>query len=255
MSEVVFVEEYRKELEKTGYPFTGPAPVVTSTGYRLPAGTLLDASVYYEDTGRLPQFTELEKKGNLLLLRVGDYQASLDLTAPEEVLELQSETGLPGGILVCDTEKIRAAMSWRNGVHPVQPVLSFCPRALELIPPSGVQRLVADSGEIFSGNTAVVSGQGGVLTSGTAPRGFPYLRADYTGDPTYYVRAGNPEYTVPVQQILCIFADGTEISLVPDGMQSISWIACNIMETVEGPADALRISSLGSELFISLGGL
>lgn len=63
MSEMVFVEEYRKELAATGYPFSLSVPLTTLTGYMFPLGAIADAAVYYDSVDSIPQLTALEKSG------------------------------------------------------------------------------------------------------------------------------------------------------------------------------------------------
>jgi len=253
MSESVFVEEYRKELEGTGYPFTRPEPVMTATGYSLPPGMIVDASIYYDTPGSIPKLTAIEKTGSLVTFLVGEYRASLDLRNPVDVLELYTVTGLFGGILVCHRERIPVLRSWRDGIHPVQPLCGFCVRCLEYLPSHGVQRFRSDSGELFSGEVVLVSGQGGAFRSRTAPAGFPYVIVDYFGDPTWQIRSGVTDYAVPVQSLVCENANGEQIILFPDSRQDIQFVACN---TEHGNLyeDSLRIGVLGSKIIFSLGG-
>ena len=102
--EHVFVEEYRKELAATGYPFSKFAPIVTDTGYTLPFGTIIDASIYLE-SAKIPKLTAIEKDGANVTFFVDDAAAVLDLRHPLEVLELYHPSGIFGGILVCDIQK------------------------------------------------------------------------------------------------------------------------------------------------------
>ena len=71
MSEIAFVEEYRKELAKTGYPFVSPLPLTTTTGYLFPLGGIADAAVYYDAAGSIPKLTALEKSGGRITFAVG----------------------------------------------------------------------------------------------------------------------------------------------------------------------------------------
>jgi len=254
MSEFVFVEEYRKELEATGYPFTRAEPLATNTGYALPPGTITDASVYYETPGRIPKLTAIEKTGPFVTFHVGKYRAGLDLRNPAEVLELNTQAGLFGGILVCHVDRILVLRSWRDGVHLIQPTPGFCVRCLEYIPADGVQRFRSDSGELFSGEVVLVSGQGGAMRSQMAPSGFCYVIVDYFGDPTWQIRTGAVEYAVPIQSVVCENANGEQITLFPDARQDIRFVACHT-EQSNLYEDALRIGGIGSKIIFSLGGL
>jgi len=63
MQEHVFVEEYRKEMLKTGYPFSRIDPLVTDTEYELPFGVIVDASVYFESVARIPETDSYRETG------------------------------------------------------------------------------------------------------------------------------------------------------------------------------------------------
>jgi len=76
----VFVEEYRKELSLTGYPFAVCAPLLTDTGYSFSVGTVEDASIYCETTSRIPVFTAIEKADREITFIVGEYRAAFDLS-------------------------------------------------------------------------------------------------------------------------------------------------------------------------------
>ena len=251
--EHVFVEEYRKELALTGYPFSRTAPVTTETGYTLPFGTIIDASVYFDAQEKLPKLTVIEKTGSQVTFFVGDYAAMVDLKNPKEVLELYQEPDLFGGILVCDIKKLAVLQGWREGRHAVSPVLSFCPRCLEFIPALGVQRLRAETGELFSGEVVLIMGKGGIMQTLTADSGFSYIETNFTGDPTYQIRSGTTDYTVPVLSVLCTDAAGNTISLYPNKEQEIDFIACNTRES-NLHEDALRIGATGSTVSLSLAG-
>ncbi len=178
MSEIAFVEEYRKELAKTGYPFVSPLPLTTTTGYLFPLGGIADASVYYDAAGSIPKLTALEKSGGRITLIVGDYCGTFDPSLPDEIVTLWTEEKIFGGILVCDPDRLRTLQSWPSGLHPIREPLPFCPAALEFIPPVGVQRFRADTGEVFSGDTAIVSGKDGVLETRSASNRFDYVRVN-----------------------------------------------------------------------------
>jgi hypothetical protein len=252
--EHIFVEEYRKELSLSGYPFSRTAPVTTDTGYTLPFGTIIDASVYFDSPAKLPKLTAIEKNGSQVMFFVGDYAATVDLRNPKEVLELYQEQHLFGGILVCDVKKLAVLQGWREGRHAVSPVPSFCPRCLEFIPVQGVQRLRAETGELFSGEVVLVMGKGGMMRSLTADSGFSYIETNFTGDPTYQIRSGTTDYTVPILSVLCTDAAGNMFPLHPNKFQEIDFVACNTQES-NLHDDALRIGAIGSTVSLSLGGL
>ena len=254
MSEIVFVEEYRKELESTGYPFSQPVPLTTTTGYLFPLGAIADASVYFDSTDSIPQLTALEKSNHRLTFVVGAYRGTFDLRSADEVVPLETSSGVFGGILVCHPTRIRTIKGWPTGKHPIREPIPFCPGALEFVPPVGVQRFRADSGEVFSGSVTIVSGKGGVLETRSASDRFDYVRVHYCGDPTWQLRSGVTDYTVPVQAIVCIGADGQSISLEPGLRQEIVLVACNT-EHSNLHDDAFRISSQGHSITLSLAGL
>ena len=252
MSETVFVEEYRKELALTGYPFSRCQALTTSTGYTLPMGAIVDASVYHDDPRKIPQLTTIDKMDHRIKFTVGEYRGMFDLRESGEVVELATEAGLFGGILVVDRTRCKTIQSWRSGTHPVKTPPSFCLRCLEFLPPVGVQRFRADNGELFSGNVAIVSGKGGVLNVKKSGTGFDYVDVNFLGDPTWLIR--HRERGLPIQSVLCVDASGNKVELVPGRSGGIEIIACN---TEQGNLfdDALRIDAIGSGINISLAGL
>lgn len=266
-SDSVFVEEYRKELERTGYPFSGHRPVTTTTGYTLPYGMIADASVYYESPSNLPSLTKIHKTKQEVVFHVGEYTAKLRLKTPTEVLELANANGVFGGILVLDTTKVIFLKSWMDGDHPVTPAASFCPRCLEYIPVNGLQRLRADNGSVFSGDVVIVAGSGGIFQTKTLRPGMTYVDINFSGDPTYQIRAGNTEYTTPVQAVEIHYIDEYEMvqddpdlteDLTPIVLSSgpsgaVGFMPCNTEDTNMSD-DALRIGSAGSSVNLTLGG-
>ena len=254
MSEYVFVEQYRKELESTGYPFTKCHPIRTVSGYNIPLGTIIDASVYYDRPNHPPKLTSIEKVGPVITFLIGDYRGKLDLRNPQEIVELATAHGLFGGILVMDTNQILTLRSWQDGSHNLESAQGFCPRCLEYFPAVGVQRLRTDSGELVSGDVVLASGQGGAFRSSVAPAGFSYVEVHYFGDPTYQMRTETSGYTIPIQFVVCFNAEEESLTLTPGPKQEIQLVACN---TKQGNLfeDALMIGSMGSGIIFSLGGL
>ena len=252
MTEIVFVEEYRKELETTGYPFSRLRPLTTATGTALPVGAIIDASVYYDDPRKIPQLTTIEKRDHLLTFMVGEYRGSCDLRETTETVELETDTGLFGGILVMNRARLKTLQGWPGGVHPLVPIPSFCPRCLEFLPAIGVQRLRADSGELFSGNVVIVSDKGGILCTRKSGGGFDYVEVNFVGDPTFPIRHGLTG--LPIQSVVCIDAIGNKVTLVPGRTHGVEIAACN---TASGNLfeDALRIGTSGSAIHLSLAGL
>jgi hypothetical protein len=253
--ETVFVEEYRKELEATGYPFSQCRPLTTVTGLAIPIGTIIDASIYYDDPRKIPQLTTIEKRDRLVTFMVGEYRGTLDLRDSSETVELETNDGLFGGILVVNRKRLNTVQSWPSGVHPLKMVPAFCPRCLEFLPPLGIQRFRSDSGELFSGNVAIVFGKGGVLCTkkgGRGETGFDYVEVNFVGDPTWFVRHGLTE--LPIRAVTCIDTSGNSVTLVPDHSQGIEIVACN---TAQGNLfeDALRLGASGSGVHFSLAGL
>jgi hypothetical protein len=255
MSEIVFVEEYRKELEQTGYPFVSPLPLTTATGFLFPLGGIANASVYFDSMASIPKLTALEKTKHFVRFIVGDFLGVFDLRSDEEIVSLWTEEKIFGGILVCNPKKLQTLKSWPSGLHSIREPLPFCPAALEFLPPVGVQRFRADTGEVFSGDTAIVSGKGGVLeTKKASSNRFDSVRVHFCGDPTRPLRDGETDYTVPIQEIVCIGSDGQTVTLAPGTRQEISLLACNTQES-NLYDDALRISASGSSVTLSLAGL
>jgi hypothetical protein len=254
MTETVFVEEYRKELSATGYPFTVFRPAVTATGYSLPIGTIADASVYCDTSSDILQLTEITKQDAAITFTVGRYLANTDLTTTNEVVELYDNVGVFGGILVLNLKKLPVLRSWKNGVHTITQPLTFCARCLEVIPVMGVHRFHVDSGQLAAGDVVLSGGRGCLLQLKTSPSGITHVETNYTGDPTYSIRMGDRLNKTPVQRVICKDTFDTEVTLLPDYWNGISVIACNTYQSTLHE-DALRLETTGSTITISLGGI
>jgi len=245
----VFVEDYRKELSLTGYPFTACVPLLTNTGYSLSVGSLADASIYCDTPIRIPVFSSVHKDGRIVSFTVGDYIASFSLNAIPEVLSLYTAAGVFGGILVLNEQRLRVLDSWRDGTHDFSNPQAFCPRCLEIVPLVGVQRLVTDAGDILSGEIVISGGVGSVLQLLVSPAGITYIEVNFVGDPTYSAKPPG----LPVQRIVCSDTFGKEVTLVGDAFGCVSIIASNFFEPLDFD-DALRIEGFNDTVRISLGG-
>jgi hypothetical protein len=252
--ETVFVEEYRKELSAAGYPFVTFHPIAVSTGYALPVGSIVDASIYCDSSADIPQLIAVEKQDAVVAIIIGRYSAVLDLNHAKEVVELYDAAGVFGGILVLNLSKISVLRSWKNGRHEVTQSIPFCARCLEIIPIMGVQRFRTDTNQIAAGRVVLTGGRGCLLRLLQSPSGVTYVEAGFTGDPTYSIRAGDHKNRNPVQTVLCKDNFGTEISLSPDDWNGISILACNTFES-NLYEDALRLETSESVIRISLGGV
>lgn len=131
----VFVEEYRKELNRTGYPFAAAGPLHTDTGYSFAEGTIEDASIYCDTPIKIPVFTVIEKYGSRLIFTVGEYAAAFDLKEVPEVLSLYTSSGIFGGILVLNGQRMQLLSGWKDGSHTITDPPPFCPRCVEIVPP------------------------------------------------------------------------------------------------------------------------
>ena len=244
-----FVEEYRKELSLTGYPFSACVPLLTDTGYSFAIGTIEDASIYYDAQTKVPVFSSIQKVGRMITFTIGDYAATFSLNAMPEVLELYTGTRVFGGILVLNTSRLRILTSWKDGLHTFVSPQSFCPRCIELVPPVGVQRLITDEGDILSGEVVISGGPGAVFELLVSPSGITYIEVHFVGDPTYTSK----EAIIPVQKIICSDTFGTEVTLIGDAYKNVSMIASNFFEGNLFD-DALRIEGFNNTVNISLGG-
>ena len=244
-----FVEEYRKEMSMTGYPFTSGTAQLTDTGYVFAVGAIEDASIYCETVSGFSAFSSVEKAGRMITFVVGDAVGSFSLSEIPEVLSLYKKSGVFSGILVLNQTKIRFLESWKDGSHTIVNPLPFCPRCIELVPPVGVSRLITDSGDIVSGDIVISGGHGSTLQLLVSPAGVRYIEVNFVGDPTYV----SPWPEVPIQQVVCTDTFGTEIILTGDESKSVAIVASN---PFEGNLfdDALRVEGVGSTVKVSLGG-
>ncbi|MDR1478481.1 MAG: hypothetical protein LBJ00_06015 [Planctomycetaceae bacterium] len=191
-TEHIFVEEYRKELASTGYPFTKPEPLLTSTGYALPLGTIADASIYCERSDIQPVISSIVKENNIIAIKLNlDCEAVIDLRTSDEVIEFYNPLGVFYGIFVLDTIKARGLSSWKNGEHLPTKAYYFCPRCLAVIPPLGIQRFRTDTNKIISGNMAFAGLQGTILRLLNTKQQRKYIEVNFTGDPAYTITNGS----------------------------------------------------------------
>jgi len=275
--ENVFVESYRKELSQTGYPLSTPYPLPTETGYLIPTGVFVDASIYVERlSAGMPVWTGITKNGSSLTFHIGQYEAMYDLKSQEEVVEMYSLQGLFSGILVVNPQRIASLSSWKNGLHEIKRKASFCLRCLEYLPVSGVQRLRSDDGELFSGDVSILSDRGSILEVKKASAGFSsftYLVINFTGDPTWLFNEGFADYSMPLREIafykvgyeedeededkqIRVMDEETKTVLRPGARKDIHLIACDTaLVRPEGFRDAFRMGSQGSSVQFSLAGL
>ena len=249
----VFVEEYRKELSESGYPFVAWT-AGTDTGFALPPGFLVDASVYYERADAIPKLTSLERtEHNTLRLMFGVYTAEINLRTPEELVELSDSGGVFGGIILPHPEHIRIFQGWPIGRHTLERPMSLVPRATVYIPVAGVHRFKTDTGESFYGDVAMIAEPGSQFVVTEGENGRPYVVVHFTGDPTYGVRTGVVAEPKTIQVIVCINAEGQDTELVPDEKQGIRLISCNTNES-NLYEEALHIHASGSSVLFSMAG-
>ena len=133
-----FVEEYRKEMSLTGYPFAQCRPLLTDTGYSLPIGTIEDASLYCDTPSKIPMFSSIVKDGNQVSFIVGNSVGIFQLKDVPEVVSLYTPIGLFSGIVVLNRSRVKHLGSWKDGTHTFSNPLPFCPRCLEMVSPVGV---------------------------------------------------------------------------------------------------------------------
>jgi hypothetical protein len=258
MSPNTFVEDYRKELNRTGYPFAAYMPLQTDTGYSFALTTIEDASIYCETVTKIPAFSAIEKSEKQITFTVGDYQGSFKLDAVPEVLSLYTAAGVFGGIFVLNIPRVQLLAGWKDGRHTFTHSLSFCPRCLEIVPPVGVQRIVPDQGDILSGEVVIAGGYGTTLRLCESAAGVTHIEVHCVGDPTYTVSSS----VQPVRHIVCSDPWGTEIVLSGDEAQTVSIVASNAAALVhdefysveEVLQDALRIEGFDHTIRVSLGG-
>ena len=148
-----------------------------------------------------------------------------------------------------NVSRLRFLDSWRDGTHTFTNPQAFCPRCVAFVPPVGVQRLIADTGEVLSGEVVISGGYGTVLELLVSPSGVTYIEVSFVGDPTYTSRG----MSIPVQKVVCSDSFGTEITMVGDESKSVSIVASNFFEGNLFD-DALRVEGFNDTVRVSLGG-
>jgi hypothetical protein len=264
MSENVFVESYHKELARTGYPFDRALPVQTDSGYTVPAGSILDASIYTESAASAPRLDKIIKDKLTIQFYVGDFVGIFYFETLNTIVEFYSESGLFGGILVVSPARLQQIGGWPDGEHNIFSDARFCLRCVEILPSVGVTRFVADDGNSVSGNVVFAAGTGGLLRLLTAETGVTYVEINYIGEPTFPIR--ETEESVPITTLQSISynvssrQEGSEepetvqvITVYPDQYGAISLIPRNVtISNLE--QDPLRINAADNVLKMSLGG-
>jgi hypothetical protein len=179
-----FVEEYRKELSATGYPFLKLAPIMMSSGFSLPIGSFCDASLYADSISAIPRFQSLTKNNNKLVFKVGEYSGECFLNEFDETVELYSDSGLFGGILVLNEEKIKVVSSWTDTEHTVSPLVHFCPRCLVNSYVEGVNRIRVEDRFVY-GKVRLKADEGAIFEHFADVNGIQFVRLHYVGEPAY----------------------------------------------------------------------
>jgi hypothetical protein len=253
-AEHVFVESYRKELAGTGYPFNHIEPLLTVSGYAIPVGTFVDASIYCTQAVSPPVLDTIVKNDSRLTisLSTGETAAADLLDADEEILEFYSTPGVFGGILVVDRLKFRGLGSWKNGTHKLQKSYMFCPRCLTIVPPLGVQRFRSDTDRIISGNMAFAGLRGTILQLLKTDQGQRYIEVNYVGDPAYAI-ADDDKNNMPINRILVTDNFDNQIVLLPDALGDTRLIAVNTDKS-NLEFDALKFETKGTTIRVTLGG-
>jgi hypothetical protein len=251
--EHVFVEEYRKELAATGYPFTVDEPLQTDTGNTVPVGVIIDASIYCEKTDTQPVITSIVKNNNLITIKLNlGSEATADLLNLDEVVELYNSVDVFYGIFVIDTVKFKGLGGWSNGEHVLTKPHYFCPRCLTVVPPIGVQRLRTDTDKIVSGNVAFAGLKGTILRLLKTQQGHQYVEVNFIGDPAYTVTESDEENRVPLAAILVTDDFDNRVKLIPDQLGGVRLLAMNT-EKSNLETDALRFETTDSSIRITLG--
>jgi hypothetical protein len=241
VAEHVFVEEFHKELVGTGYPFTQIEPIVTNTGYALAPGWMADASIYCDSLTNLPSLTEITRDGLIVGFTVGSYKGTYQFETTttanktnHPIVELYSDLGLFGGILVLDREKIMALEGWKTGSHVPTKKANFCIRCFEVISQQGLLRFRTDSNELISGTVVLVGGNGTILELEDAPSGVRHVRVNFVGDPTLAARdkkGGTETFQTPLQYLFCTGVTNpttgatNDIIITPNSLGGVYFIA------------------------------
>jgi hypothetical protein len=253
-TEHIFIEEYRKELSGTGYPFTTMEPLEPDTGHTLPLGAIADVSIYCERTDTLPVITSITRSGNLVTFKLNlGSEATADFINLDEVLEFYSDVGVFYGILVIDIAKFKAIAGWKNGEHVLVKPYHFCPRCLSVMPPIGVQRFRTDTNKIVSGNIAFAGLKGTILRLLKTEQDHQYIEVNFIGDPAYTVAESAEENKLPIGSILVTDDFDNRVKLLPDELGGVKLIATNT-ERSNLETDALRFETIdNNKIKITLG--
>jgi len=266
MSENVFVESYHKELLRTGYPFDRYAPITLSSGVMLPTGSMIDASIYTDSTKSIPRLTAISKDNTRITFHVGDFYGTFVFDGMDDIVELYTDTGLFGGILLINCERIRPLKSWANGDFTVTSDSRFCLRCIEMLPQVGITRFAADDGKFVSGNVIIAAGTGGLFRL-LQDSDVVHIEVNFIGDPVYSITFNESIPQLPLRSITFGIdgnidgsvdggADSNDVSakIRPDDNGSIAMLPRNLqLSNLEH--DPLQINTVDDTVTLSLAGV
>lgn len=184
MTEAILYPEWRNEHEESTYPFADGATLRNADGDVIPKGLFLDARLYPVG-GQVRQFlSRVTASPTEITLAVSDASGELasgayDPATPEDVVPLSDAYGRPAGVLVGSPEELAVLASWSPGDHLfTEAQAEFTATVVIPTPQLGVNGIVLDDGELFTGAVWIIGAQGVFLT-----REAGNIRVDVMGDP------------------------------------------------------------------------
>lgn len=277
MTTPILHADWRNQNRDSSYPFRDGVEIQTSSGLSLPKQAFLDAS-FYPVGGQTPVYLSaiaVTAEKATWTVRAGEVVLTgvMDVLNPDALLEFTDPYGRSVGFLLLDPDRIALLRTWGIGVYDfTAEEFAFVDAVCAPLPSSGLQGLLLESGELFSGDVWLV-GELGVtvrlveqsrlpactdLGSSDAPSRSA-IRIDATGDPLFRRRLCDDEaltgedatlFNTPrfVRRIR-FKKDATEFVVTPDQYGGVVMATARLLQAVRG---ALRINTSGGRIVVEL---
>lgn len=202
--------EWLDSLEPTPYPFEDAATLANAEGQTLYPGTFLDAVFYPVGGSSGGYLSQVDIDDQTAVLHYSDdvnlslATATISLAAPAESIRFTDSQGRPAGLMVSEPIRLAIFQSWPDGSHEFLPEQTrFVASACMPVPDVGVRGIMADDGNVVTGDVYLV-GDGGVVlscesvsidgTCGEPTQELRKLRVDVVGDPLWRRRKCAPGF-------------------------------------------------------------
>jgi hypothetical protein len=165
--------EWRTEHDAAKYPFEDACDLVTDTGFTLPSGIFLDASLYARGGGANARIDSLTVAGDRIKISVTD-DNSVELSGEffwnsnDTVVKLLDEFGRPAGMLITEPLRMAALQAWGDAAHTFGTnSATFVASVSSPMPETSVSGIVLDDGNVLTGDVILVADDGVMFSCDT----------------------------------------------------------------------------------------